>query len=215
MKIITYILCCFLSIGLTFAQKDSKAKELLDKSSATFTQARGISATFSLNIKDPKARVTESFDGTIDMKGDKFSLNVPEYELWFNGKTQWVYLKGNEEVNISEPSEDEMQMLNPSLLFTLYKSGFRPKYIGEKADIKGKQVYEIELTPSKKKDIVKMLVQIGKVSSLPHSITIYYKNNIINIIYINRYETGKSYDDSHFSFDKKKYPGVEIIDLRD
>lgn len=215
MKRLITIVLATLCFGATYAQKDAKAKEILDKSSATFNQAGGMSADFTLNIKDLKRKVTESFDGAIHMKGDKFFLTVPEYELWFDGKTQWVYLKGVEEVNVSEPSKEELQMMSPSVLFNLYKNGFRYKYIGEKPDIKGKQVYEIELTPPKKSDIVKMTVQIGKVSNLPHTIVIDYKNNISNIIYINRYETGKTFADSYFSFDKKKYPEVDVIDLRD
>ena len=195
--------------------KDDKAKEILDKASVTFAQAGGIKASFTFNIKDVKAKVTESFDGTIQMKGDRFCMDTPDYELWFNGKTQWIYMKGVDEVNISEPSKEELQMLNPSVLFNIYKNGFKYKYLSEKTDIKGKQVYEIELTPLKKNDMVKMIIQIGKISSLPHTITIVNKNNIDNIIHINKYETGNSYADSMFSFDKKKYPNVEIIDLRD
>lgn len=215
MRKILIAIFAILSLSAAQAQKDSKAKEILDKSSVAFNQAKGMSASFTLNVKDLKAKVTESFDGQIRMKGDKFYLTVPEYDLWFNGTTQWLYVKANEEVNVSQPSQEEVQMLNPSVLFSLYKKGHRYQYLGEKADIKGKQVHEIELTPEKKSDIQKMTIQIGKVSLLPHCITIYYKNNMINIIHINQYETGKEYADSDFAFDKKKHPEVDIIDLRD
>lgn len=215
MKRIVSIVLILLCVGVSYAQKDKQAKDILDKASAAFSKAGGMSAGFTLNIKDVKAKVTESFDGQIHMKGDKFYLTVPEYDLWFNGTTQWLYMKGNEEVNVSEPSKEEVQMLNPSVLFNLYKHGYGYKYLGEKADIKGKQVYEVELMPNKKSDILKMTIQIGKLSSLPHYILITYKNNIQNILYINQYETGKKYSDTYFSFDKKKYPGVEVIDLRD
>ncbi len=213
MKNICILFLAFLPI-FAFSQKDSKAKEVLDKSSEVFSKAGGVSAAFTLNVKNIKTKVTESFDGSIQMKGDKFYLSTPEADSWFDGKTQWVYMKGSEEVNVSEPSKEELQMLSPSVLFNIYKKGFNYKYVGERTDIKGKQVYEVELIPQKKADMQKMVIQINKISWMPTMITIVNKNEINNIIYINKYEAGKNYTDSFFVFDKKKYPEVEIIDLR-
>ncbi len=200
--------------SVLFAQKDAKAKEILDQSSEKFNKSGGISASFTLNVKHVKEKVTESFDGNIQMKGNKFYLSTPETDSWFDGKTQWVYLKGNREVNVTEPSQEELQMLNPSFLFNVYKKGFNYKYVGEKTDIKGKLVHEIKLTPQKKTEMKEMIVQVSKGNLLPTIISIINKNEINNIIYINKYETGKNYPDNIFSFDKKKFPDVEIIDLR-
>ncbi len=217
MKMTKYLSSIILAILLpltVFGQKDDKAKEILDKSSVTFSNAGGVYAYFTLNVHDVKAKVKESFDGTIQMKGDKFYLSTPDADSWFNGKTQWVYLKATEEVNVSEPSKEELQMISPSTLFNIYKNGFNYKYIGEKNDIKGKPVYEVELIPKKKSELQKMTIQISKKENLPVTISIFNKNEINNIIYINKYETGKSYTDSMFVFDKKKYPEAEVIDLR-
>ena len=197
----------------SFAQKN--AKEILDLSSQKYTEAGAITAFFTLNVKDIKAKVTYSFDGSIQMKGNKFYLSTPETDSWFDGKTQWTYLKDSEEVNIIEPSVAEVQMLNPSVIFDLYKKGCKCKYQGEKKDIKQRNVYEIELIPeNKKREMQKIVAQINKGDYMPVSFTIYYKNNIQNIIYINSYKTKQTLPDSNFVFDKKNYPDVEIIDLR-
>ncbi|MDR0542330.1 MAG: outer-membrane lipoprotein carrier protein LolA [Dysgonamonadaceae bacterium] len=199
---------------LCFAQKDAGAKSLLDKSSETFARSGGVSASFTLNIKNTATNTAESFDGSISMKGDKFFFSTPETDSWFDGKTQWVYIKNNREVNISEPTQQELQMMTPSVLFNVYKKGFNYKYTGERTDIKGRPVYELELIPRKKAEVTKMIIQIGKRDNLPASITIVNKNGINNIIHINKYLTGQDFPDSLFVFDKKKYPEVEIIDLR-
>ena len=214
-KIVLFIFLGLLFSGTAFAQKDKKAKEILDKSSETFSQAGGVKAGFTINMKDIKDKVTESFDGTILMKGDKFYLTTPDFDLWFNGTVQWFYMKRNEEVTVSEPTKEELQMLNPAVLLNIYKLGFNYKYIGEKTDIKGRPVHELHLIPQKKTDVQKMIIQIGKFSNLPHTITIENKNDIHNIIHINQYETKQNYTDSRFSFDSKKFPDVEVIDLRD
>ncbi|MCL2649706.1 MAG: hypothetical protein FWD60_01615 [Candidatus Azobacteroides sp.] len=214
MKKILFVIAAISALSSqAFAQKD--AKEILDKASGKYTEAGAITASFTMNVKDDKAKVTYSFDGNIQMKGNKFSISTPDTDTWFDGKTQWVYLKDNEEVNITEPSKEEVQMMNPSMIFDLYKNGFKSKLTGEKKDIKQRNVYEIELLPpDKKNDMQKIIVQINKDDYMPVTFQIFYKNNIQNMIYINSYKTKQTLPDSNFIFDKKKYPNVEIIDLR-
>lgn len=216
MKQLFLILTLLISFSTTgFSQKDAKAKEILDKSSAVFNQAGGLSAYFTLNIKDVNSKTTESFDGEISIKGNKFYINTPENNIYFNGKTQWVYSKAFEEVNISEPSAQEVQAINPASIFEMYKKGCNYKYIGEKTDIKMRKVQEVELIPQNKKgDMSRILIQINKTDFMPVLFHIYYKNNIENIIHINSYKTKENLPDDLFSFDTKKYPGAEIIDIR-
>ena len=218
MKKILFVITAIAVLSLSshaFAQKDAKAKGILNLSSQKYAEAGAITASFTLNVKDIKAKVTYSFDGNIQMKENKFYLSTPETDSWFDGQTQWVYLKDSEEVNITEPSKEEVQMINPSVIFDLYKKGCNYKYAGEKKDIKQRSVYEIELTPANKKgDMQKITVQINKDDYIPVTFTISYKNNLQNILYINSYKTKQTLPDSNFVFDKKKYPNVEIIDLR-
>ena len=214
MKKISIIVILISTISLhLFAQKN--AKEILDLASEKYTKSGAISAFFTMNIKDSKEKVTYSFDGNIQMKGHKLYLSTPETDTWFDGKTQWVYLKDSEEVNITEPSKEEVQMMNPSVIFDLYKNGCKYKLIGEKKDIKQRSVYEIELfPPNKKNDMQKIIVQINKSDYMPVTFQIFFKNNIQNIIHINTYKTDQTIPDANFAFDKKKHTGVEIIDLR-
>ena len=196
-----------------FAQKD--AKEILDKASNNFAGAGAMAAYFTMNVKDVKAKVTHSFDGSIQMKGNKFYISTPESDIWFDGKTQWIYLQNSEEVNITEPGEEEIQMLNPAVIFDLYKKGSKVKLLGEKKDIKQRSVYEIELIPANKSsEMQKIIILINKADYMPVMFQIFYQNNIQNIIHINSYKTNQTLPDSTFVFDKKKFPDVEIIDLR-
>jgi len=216
MKKILIIIAVISAFSLqVFAQKDARAKEILDLASQKYTEAGAIAASFTINIKDVKTKTTYSFDGSIQMKGNKFYLSTPDADSWFDGKTQWVYLKDSEEVNIDEPSKEDVQMVNPAVIFDLYKKSSNYKFTGEKKDIRQRNVYEIVLIPDNKKgDIQKIIVQINKEDYMPVMFTIFYKNNLQNIIYINSYKTKQTLPDSNFVFDKKKYPNVEIIDLR-
>lgn len=215
MRKVVFLLSLLTVSFSSLAQNDAKAKELLDKSSEIFSQAGAIDAEFTLNIKDVANAVTEVFDGRILLKGKKFFIETPEYAIFFDGKTQWVYNKAFDEVNVSEPSEKEFSALNPASVYEMYKKGSNYKYLGEKTDIKMRKVQEIELTTkNKKEDIRKIRLQLDKKALMPLMFHLYFGNNVENLVYINNYKVQQDIPDSAFSFDKAKYPNVEIIDLR-
>lgn len=198
----------------SFSQKDSKAKDILDKSSKAYEQAGNMSVYFTINVKEPASKTSQSFNGQLFLKGTKLRLSDPDAEIWFDGKTQWVYMTGTQEVNISEPAEKEIQSINPVVIFNMYKKNCNYKFISEKTDIKNRNVYEVELFPQGKSEMTRIIVQINKTDNMPVFFHVYYKSKVENLIYINKYSIMQNHPDSLFIFDKTKYPDVEIIDLR-
>ena len=207
-KLITLLL-----LATTIANAQN-ARSILDKASEAYNKAGGITASFTLDTKDTKAKNTYSYDGKASMKGNKFKLEIPDGITWFDGSNQWVYIKDTDEVNVTNPTGEELQNISPSAIFSLYKSGFKLAYKGEKKT-KGKSVYIVELTPEKKKaEIIKITVTIDKMSNLFTSITVVNKTGLENTLSINKMQTGVSLSDVTFAFNKKNYPGVDVIDLR-
>ncbi|MCL1932909.1 MAG: outer-membrane lipoprotein carrier protein LolA [Candidatus Azobacteroides sp.] len=197
------------------AQKDAKAKELLDKSSAVLNQSGGLSVSFTFYINDEAHKIKQSFDGQMLIKGTKFFLETPEQTVYFDGKTQWVYNKSIEEVSILEPQPQDIQTLNPISTFELYKTGYDYKYQGEKTDIQNRKVQEISLFPVNKKDDIRQVdVQIYTGDQMPVFFRIIYKNKAEYRIHVNKYQTRLNFSDNQFVFDTKKYPQAEINDLR-
>ena len=90
----------------------------------------------------------------------------------------------------------------------MYKKGFTPQYIGESTASSGKSAYDIELTPKKKGDILKVELQIEKSSNFPAKIKVEAKNGISNL------KTGVNQPDDFFVFKESDYPDAEVIDLR-
>ncbi|MCD7973477.1 MAG: outer-membrane lipoprotein carrier protein LolA [Candidatus Azobacteroides sp.] len=213
MKIITFLTLVFLSTTMVFAQQDRKAKEILDNSSASFSKAGGIKASFLFTLENTKSKTKEVIHGSISMKGNKYMLEAPNYLVWFDGTSQWLYIKGNSEVTLTKPDKEEAQMINPAVLMSVYKRGFDYSYKGEKS-YEGKNVYEIQLIPQKKGDWKNVTLYIDKTSNLPVYIYLQYSNGINNIVKISKYQTNQSFVDSFFKFDKSKYPNVDVIDLR-
>lgn len=207
------LLFCLL-FGPRVISRAQNATSILDKAAAAYENSNGISATFALHARSEVQKMSESFEGTIHMKGDKFTLVTPDMITWFDGTTQWTYVERNDEVNVSTPSGEELQFTNPALLLRVYKKGFTPKYIGESTASNGKSAYDIELTPKKKGDIVKVVLQIEKFSSFPASIKVEAKNGISNTIQISNLQTGVNQPDDFFVFKESDYPDAEVIDLR-
>ncbi|WP_455671737.1 LolA-like putative outer membrane lipoprotein chaperone [Phocaeicola sp.] len=198
----TYLLALALCLSINlFAQKDKQAREVLDKTATALKRAEGVRATFS-----------GTANGILLLKGDMFYLNSGGVQSWFDGKTQWSYLESSEEVNVSNPTPEELQTINPYSLLSLYKNGYNYKYAGAKSR-NGKQGYEIILTPEKKQDIASITLFVTQTYQ-PLYIKVEQTNKSVNEIIVSSYQTHQPLDNATFKFDKKKFPDAEVIDLR-
>ena len=181
------------------AQTD-KAKAVLDKVISTLTKDGGIQIDFE---------GTES--GSIVMKGEKFYLHSGQIQSWYDGKTQWSYVADTEEVNISHPTPEELQGINPYFILVNYQENFESSYKGMKTH-EGKQVHEIVLAP-KGNAHEQITLWISKTS---HPIYIKVENNgkPVSEIHVKNVRKQKEINDQVFRFNKSLYPNAEIIDLR-
>jgi outer membrane lipoprotein-sorting protein len=207
------ILCISFSTFL-LAQNDVQAVNVLNKASAAYSKAGGVKASFSLKVLDFGGKVKDELKGSIKLKGSKFKLEVEEMTTWFDGKNQWVYLVKNSEVNLSNPTEEELLMVNPINVFQLYKHGYACKWLGEKKQ-GGKTLLNVEMKPDNKNETLKNIVaSFDKTNYRPVSITITNKDKSGSIISIPVYTAGQSYPDGLFVFQQKDFPNTEVIDLR-
>ena len=176
------------------------AKEVLDKTAAAVSNKSGITCTFTLKGGQMSDK------GTIHIKGQKYQATTPDAIIWFDGKTQWTYLKKNDEVNVANPTAAEIQAINPYNFIYMYKKGYN--YTMEK---KGGN-YEIHLVATAKKGLREMYVTVNPKTYIPSQIRIHHKKGW-NTIDIHKIKKAKLSDDM-FRFNSKDYPSAEVIDLR-
>lgn len=213
-KYIFSVLIALLSLPVIAQQQQSQAKAVLDKTAEAFRKAEGVKADFTIrSVTDGVVEGREN--GTIRLKGDKFVLTTSDVITWFDGKTQWSYVVKNDEVNVSNPTPEELQQINPYSFLYMYQKGFSYK-LGTVSTYKGKPVREVILTAKdKKQDLERITLYVTKESYQPLYIGIRLRGgHTSNDIIITDYQTGQKYADSVFSFDKKQYPHAEVIDLR-
>ncbi|MCX8492003.1 MAG: outer membrane lipoprotein carrier protein LolA [Cyclobacteriaceae bacterium] len=213
MKKSVLVLAFMIFGNLVMAQYDPKALEVLEAMSKKYKAMANFEANLTSAMTNESEGVKEEVKGKITVKGDKFRLLLDDQEIINNGTTVWTYLPSAKEVNIDnfDPNSDD---INPVKIFDIYKKGFKYLFLGEKAE--GGQVYEeIDLVPEKKNaQYFKIKMMISKKDKSIQSWTMFDKSGNRYKYVITKFTPNLKIDDSFFSFDAKKYPGVEIIDVR-
>lgn len=190
---------CHLAIGSVAAQS---AKSVLDKCAATISAKDGVQASFQM-----KSTKMGDTSGTIAIKGKMFHASTSVATMWFDGKTQWTYLKSNDEVSVTNPTEAQLQAINPYNFINMYKKGF--KYTMTKSAT----AYIVHLTATdKKRKVQEMFITVDKKSYAPTEVKILQGSQWTNFTITNLKKA--KLDDSMFRFNSKDFPQAEVIDLR-
>ena len=213
-KYIFSVLIALLSLPVIAQQQQSQAKVILDKTAEAFRKAGGVKADFTVKAVT-NGLVEGAENGTIQLKGEKFVLKTSDIITWFDGKTQWSYMTKNDEVNVSTPTQEELQQINPYTFLYMYQKGFSYK-LGTVKTFQGKAVWEVVLTADdKKQELESITLYVTKNAYEPVYIQLQQRGQKTrNEITVTAYQTGLDYADDVFTFDRKAYPTAEVIDLR-
>ena len=216
MKKILIALIVLGTVGFTAnAQTDAKAKEILAAVSKKYRSYDVVKTDFTFTLNNAKAKVKETQQGTLYVKANanKYKVAMTNQDLISDGKVQWTYLKNDQEVQISNV-DNSGDAINPAKIFTIYEKGFKYAYTGESKV--GAKVYQIiDLTPTDtKKAVFKVRLSIDKVSKQIANVVIFEKNGNTYTYNVKTFSPNVKVPETTFAFDAKKYPGVEVIDLR-
>jgi outer membrane lipoprotein carrier protein len=194
-----------------FAQYDPKALEILEAMSKKYKAISAFEANLTTAMTNETEGIKEEFKGKITVKGEKFKLSLEDQEIINNGITVWTYLPSAKEVSIDnfDPKSDD---INPIKIFDIYKTGFKYLYLGDKTEI---GFEEIDLVPEKKNaQYFKIKMMISKKDQTIQSWTMFDKSGNRYKYVITKFVSNLKVEDSFFVFDAKKYPGIEVNDLR-
>lgn len=197
-----FIAILTITVGL-FTQAQTP-QAMLDKCVAAINVGGGVTANYSITT----AQGTST--GTLTMQGTKFRIISPEAKCWYDGKTQWSWSPVTEEVNVTSPTPDELQMTNPIAAVQHFKANFNLK----RAKAKTANTYVIKLTPKKKDNIKTLWLYFDETTSLLRTARFEMKDKSVYTIKITGYKH-KSLPSNTFTFDKSQVPaGSPIVDLR-
>ncbi len=214
MKQIAFLFIIFTLMLAPLAQaQDQKAKQILDAMSRKYQTMKAFRANFSQSLENSGSKMKENMDGEITVMGSKFRLKTDDQEIINNGSTIWTYIKSENEVNISENDPDE-QAMTPDKIFTMYKKGYKYAYV-EEAREDGEAVDVIELSPEDRNDpVFKVRLNISKKDKSVKSWKMFRSNGNRYTYTITDFMPNPKVDNNYFAFDKAKFKGVKVIDLR-
>lgn len=216
----------FFIVGVFFsspswAQYDPKAKTILESAKARYSAIDYYRIKFTSSLENKAYNTKESYYGSIIVQENRYHLILKNQEIINDGTTVWTYLKDAKEVNISnyEPDEDD---ITPNKVYSLYEKGFKYAIEQENVAIEGGTYDKIRLSPTDTKVSYHTIFLFIKKNAGVNTGAIkkwqIYEKNGNEITYsvyeFTKYPKVVTENPNYFYFDTKKYPGVEVVDLR-
>jgi len=211
--LITFFACIAFA-GHSLAQKDPKAKVVLDGMSQKFLSMKGFTASFEYTIQD-EGGTGDRQGGEVSVTGDKYRLKLPEQEIYNDGKTVWTFIQTSsyQEVTINDAALMEGE-LTPSNVYKMYQTGFNYKLLADKT-YQGKLVSVVELTALKANAPFKQVrLMVEKANQQLLGWEMFDEQGGVFTYSFKNLKAAPNLPASYFMFDVKKYPGIEVIDLR-
>ncbi|MDY7396137.1 outer membrane lipoprotein carrier protein LolA [Aureibaculum sp. 2210JD6-5] len=208
-KLIAVVL--ILSVSLTFAQSDAKAKKLLDDVSNKMSAYENIYVQFKYNLDNAKENVHQETRGDVTMKGDLYNVNFLGTNQFFDGKKTYTIITEDEEVNISDAEDNEEGTITPSKFFSFYKKGFNYKW-DILQNITGRKIQYVKLTPiDSNSDIKHILLGVDVNTNHIYKLIETGNNGTVTTLTVSDFKTNQPISKTLFTFDKGKYESEGYI----
>ena len=195
--------------------KDAEALRILDEISSTMSSYESVEMDFALELEFPGME-PEIQSGKIIQAGDKYFLEMQIQSIYSDGKSLWLHMKSNNEVqwNNAEAAA-EGGFMNPSSLINLYKTGEFSFAITNEVVEDNQKIQQIEFKSlDDGAPYSKMRLSIVKGKNEVKRMKVFSKDGSKFTLKIESMATNKIYPAEMFVFDKTKYPGVHVEDLR-
>lgn len=204
------IIVFIFSILSASAQNNTDAERVISDLISNI-KTNAVRTNFNLVVSGKNNVNSQSNSGTFTMKANKFVVVMDEMKVWFDGKTQWAWVSQSNEVSITEPTETELADMNPLAILSAFKTKSKIGFSKTKSNLN----YAIELIPKvKNTEINKVEVQINKSTGNLVALKMNSKNGSSTLLTLRNYQKGVNVTDADFIFNKAKYKGVTINDLR-
>lgn len=208
------VLCCALCCIFTLhAEQRAPKASVIMKKAAKVLQNGGVSASFDI-IQTTDGKASEVLQGSIKMQAGCFMIYTPVSRTWYDGESQWSYLKENEEVTWTCPTKEELYDVNPYSYILDYARAYR---LGEANSVKyqNDDVYCVPLTAKDQDNMVKeVYVYVSPKNDQVLYVVLHEESQGETQIKVNDFKNGLQFDKATFRYDDGQIPDVDLIDLR-
>lgn len=202
-KTLLLIIGILISLNISAQTAEDYLNSVIEKNKSY----NDISLVFNFTLKNNDAGINEKMTGHAYIKGDSYLMNIDGQVTISNGKTLWTHLIDDEEVMISEVTEDNNN--SPIAFVENFSKNVNATFLKNDTDTK-----TIELKEKETSSFEKITITIDnkdlKIKQI-HAIDLEGSEFIYDIT---EFTTNQNLPDSMFIFDENQYPNVEIIDMR-
>lgn len=184
------------------------AEEFLNSVIEKTKSYEDISIVFNYKMINKEAGINESMSGYGSMKVDKYLINVSGQELISDGKTLWTHLIDDEEVMISEVTEDSNS--SPIAIIDSFSENITVDFVKNN----DANITTISVKEKKGDTFDKIQISVNNKDLKIKNVHVFNPDGNEFIYEITNFTTNQNLPDSMFTFDETMHPNVEIIDMR-
>mgnify|MGYP003547450432 CR=1 FL=1 len=201
-KTLLLIIGILLSINLSAQTAEEFFNNVIEKTKSY----NDVSIVFNYRIINKEANIHETMSGYASMKGDSYKLNVDGQEMISDGKVLWTHLIDDEEVMISEITEDDNN--SPLAIIESFSNNVTVSFLENNAETKA-----IEIKENDGENFEKIILTTDKDLKIK-KVHAYLSDGNEFVYEITEFTTNQNLPDSMFTFNESLYPDVEVIDMR-
>ena len=195
---------------------DPKAKALLDKVKKQYEGYSTLETKYKLEVKAAEQPKPDVQSGKMTQQGERYRVDIDKDFIIGDGKIIWRKA-GNIVQIMNTDGKSKSEFLSPKELIKIYeKKEYVSGITGERAEGWSPKATIITLKPvnNRRGDYTKIEIAIDQKTSKIVSATAIDKFQTRMKVSMDAPITNQKLDASKFIFDKSKYPGIKVEDLR-
>lgn len=207
MKTKNIIACLVLLFATQVVTAQNNAETLVRLMVDQVKSHKNVEMAFSYQISPDGKNLGDSEKGHAWLQGEAYKIEMAEQQTISDGKTIWSYLIDDEEVMVSNAS-DGVDNTPLKLLTSLDES-----YVATLTGIDNQGIATVELA-NPKGQYKRVTLKINTKKTELKSADIYMEDGSKVIVNVEEMKFDQQLDSNFFTFDTKKHPKVDVIDMR-
>lgn len=207
MKTRNIIACLVLLLATQAVTAQNNAEAIVRLMVDQVKSHKNVEMVFSYQISPDGKNFSDNEKGHAWLQGEAYKIEMAEQQTISDGKTIWSYLVDDEEVMVSNAS-DGTDNTPLKLLTSLDES-----YVATLSGIDTQGIATIELA-NPKGQYKRVTLKINTKKTELKSADIYMEDGSKVVINVEEMKFDQKLDDKIFTFDTKKHPNVDVIDMR-
>ena len=207
MKTNNIIACLLLLFVAQAVSAQNNAEALVRVMVDQVKSHKNVEMAFTYQISPDGKNYSDTQEGHAWLQSNAYKIEMAEQQSISDGTTIWTYLVDDEEVMVSDATEGE-DNTPLKLLTSLDKN-----YVATLTNIDNQGNATIELA-NPKGQYKRVTLKMNAMKAELKSADVYLEDGTKVAVTVKEMKYDQNLDDKFFTFDTKKHPNVEVIDMR-